>query len=95
MRTAAARKAETIELTLPPQAPRPSEGDIVALADDDVAWAASPARALHDRLVESFAAADRPRGPAKALSPQARFAILIGSSLTLWAAIGGVAYLIA
>ena len=66
-----------------------AQPEVVTLAEGDVAWAASPARDLHARLIESFAPV-LPR-PDVVLSPRQRTLILVGSTALLWAAIGGVA----
>ncbi|QKR99447.1 hypothetical protein F9288_07160 [Sphingomonas sp. CL5.1] len=66
----------------------------MTLATGDLAWTASPARQLHDRLLESFsypaaAAAE------KTLSRRQRLAILVGATAFLWSLIGATAAAIA
>lgn len=65
-------------------------GAVVALGDQ-IDWAESPARLLHERLAESFAP---PEPTADDRLPGAvRVAVILGSSLALWAMIGAVAIL--
>lgn len=65
---------------------------IVTLGEGDVAWAASPARQLHDRLLESFAA---PAVRAEmVLSRRQRLLILAGSVTFLWSLIGAALALV-
>jgi len=59
---------------------------LITLGEHDVAWAASPARQLHDRLLESFR--EPARDTPKPLSRRMRLAILGGSVTLLWSLIG-------
>ena len=78
MSSSLAYRSEPVRLELPS---RP------ALVGDDVTPTDSPARLLHERLVESFAS---PAARAETrLSGSARLAILCGSAALLWTAIGG------
>ncbi|MFW2850450.1 hypothetical protein ACM61V_00795 [Sphingomonas sp. TX0543] len=61
---------------------------VVTLGESDLAWAASPARQLHDRLVESFAAPAA--APGTILSRRQRLLILAGSVALLWSMIGTI-----
>jgi len=78
------------EQLAPPRRPArtasPAEPVIVTLGEGDVAWAASPARQLHDRLLESFST-PAPR-PMAVLSRRQRLLILAGSVIFLWSLIG-------
>lgn len=81
--------ADTSALPLPEAAPAVSEQPvIVTLGERDLAWAASPARDLHARLVESFAPVE-PRADV-VLSLRQRTLVLVGSAALLWIAIGAV-----
>ncbi len=64
----------------------------VAALGDQIDWADSPARLLHERLVESFSL---PEPTADDRLPGAvRVGVIVGSSLLLWALIGAVAIFI-
>ncbi len=79
----------TMELHLPAmEAVQPS---IVTIDGTTAAWAESPARILHERLVQSFAT---PRPDETLLPARVRLAILLGSVTVLWSVIGGVALLL-
>ena len=60
--------------------------------EGDAAWSESPALALHQRLLDSFATVPRPVD--SALSLQARMAILIGTALAMWLVIAGTVMII-
>lgn len=62
---------------------------LITLGEHDVAWAASPARQLHDRLLESFR--EPVRDSPMVLSRRKRLAILGGSVALLWSLIGATA----
>ena len=85
----AIKPAEPFELRLPDAEPTPS---VVPIDGTAAAWVESPARLLHDRLVQSFTA---PQSAEPQLLPApARLAILAGSSVVLWSAVYGIAKLI-
>lgn len=81
---------ETYRLRLPEV--EPVEPAVVAIDGAEAVWAESPARVLHDRLVQSFAA-PAPADP-ETLSAPVRLGILVGSVTVLWSAIGGAAFLL-
>ncbi len=71
-------------------APRamPTSPVLVTLGEGDVAWTASPARQLHDRLLETFAAQPVPVAAEKVLPLSQRALILFASVTMLWSLIG-------
>lgn len=62
---------------------------IVSLGEGDFTWSASPARQLHDRLLQSFSEPTRPKEAV--LSRRQRLLILVGSVALLWSLIGTAA----
>ena len=86
----ALKPVEPFKLHLPD--PQPVEPAVVAIGDNSATWAESPARLLHDRLLQSFAtpAVEDPQ----LLSAPARLAILLGSVSVLWSAIGATVLLL-
>ncbi|MFT3976818.1 MAG: hypothetical protein QM688_06865 [Sphingomonas bacterium] len=66
----------------------PASPVLVTLGEGDVAWTASPARQLHDRLLESFAAQPAPAVAEKVLPLGQRALILVASVTILWSLIG-------
>lgn len=71
----------------PSRLPDPSPPRVAPWGQGDIEWADSPARLLHERLIETFA----PPAPASAdetLSPRMKLAILVGASAALWVVIG-------
>lgn len=75
-----------------PSAPAPTAGGVAAIAAP-TGIAESPARQLHDLLVETFSTPARDEE--ERWSAPARFGFIVGVSLLLWCAIGaGVAALI-
>lgn len=86
----ALKHVEPFRLHLPD--PEPVEPAIVAIDGAAATWAESPARLLHDRLVQSFATPRIDDDP-QLLPAPTRLAILVGSTAALWAVIGTAAYL--
>ena len=86
----ALKPVEPFRLHLPD--PEPVEPAVVAIGHNPAIWAESPARVLHDRLLQSFStpAVEDPQ----LLSAPARLAILVGSVTVLWSAIGTTAVLL-
>lgn len=85
------KHVEPFRLHLPD--PEPVEPAIVAIDGATTAWAESPARLLHDRLVQSFATPSIDDDP-RLLPAPTRLAILVGSTVALWVMIGTAAYLL-
>lgn len=88
----ALKHVEPLRLRLPD--PEPVEPAVVAIDGATAAWAESPARQLHERLVQSFAAAPLPADDPQKLPARTRLAILVGSTALLWSAIGTATYLL-
>lgn len=65
----------------------PAAASVVAVGDAPVEWSASPARALHEQLLQSFATPARPR--ADRLPVGTRLAIIGVATLVPWLAILG------
>ena len=87
----AVQPAMPVALNLPA---KPRFSDAVAIGDDSVAWAESPARLLHDRLVQSFSAPEAVPEQILTLPVRTRLVIIFGSSTLLWTAIGGIMLLL-
>ena len=84
--------AEPLNVQLPPAPRQPS---VVIIDGGAATWVESPARLLHDRLVESFAAPEMKANDAVEAFPAAvRLAILLGSVTFLWSIIGGIVLLL-
>lgn len=66
----------------------PASPVLVTLGEGEVAWTASPARQLHDRLLESFTAQPAPVVVEKVLPLGQRALILVASVTILWSLIG-------
>ena len=83
---------EPLNVLLPPAPRQPS---VVIIDGGAATWVESPARLLHDRLVESFAAPENKANDAVEVLPAGvRLAILLGSVTLLWSIIGGIVLLL-
>ena len=65
--------------------PLPAAPQVIAVGDAPVAWTESPARALHEQLVQSFAT---PAARDDRLPLRARVAIIGAAVVAPWVAIG-------
>lgn len=80
-----ARSHEHDAAPAPLSVPLPAAPQVIAVGDAPVAWSESPARALHEQLVQSFASVDQPddRWPLRT-----RALAISAAVLAPWIAIG-------
>lgn len=83
---------EPLNVVLPPAPRQPS---VVVIEGGAATWVESPARLLHDRLVETFVSPDSHAADEVGVLPaRTRLAILVGSVTILWSIIGGIVLLL-